>query len=40
MRKKYSAPEVKITYVLLDIITYSEEDVWEGPAVDAGDETD
>ncbi len=35
MKKEYLAPEIKITYVSMDIITYSEEDVWEGPAVDA-----
>ncbi len=35
MKKEYSAPDIKVVIVSLDIITYSEEDVWEGPAVDA-----
>ena len=36
MKKEYFAPEVKITYVSLDIITYSETEEWEGPIIKAG----
>ena len=36
MKKEYIAPEVKITYVSLDIITYSETLEWEGPVIQAG----
>ena len=36
MKKEYFAPEVKITYVALDIITYSETQEWEGPIISAG----
>ena len=36
MKKEYFAPEVKITYISLDIITYSETEEWEGPIVGAG----
>ena len=41
MKKEYFAPEIKITYVSLDIITYSETEEWEGPIIKAGqDEQD
>ena len=36
MKKNYFAPEVKITYVSLDIITYSEDMEWDGPIIAAG----
>ena len=36
MKKEYFAPEIKITYVSLDIITYSETEEWEGPIVKEG----
>ena len=36
MKKEYFAPEIKITYVSLDIITYSETVEWEGPIIGAG----
>ena len=36
MKKEYFAPEIKITYVSLDIITYSETEEWEGPIISAG----
>ena len=36
MKMEYSTPEVKITYVSLDIITYSETEKWEGPVIEAG----
>ena len=38
MKKNYYAPEVKITYVDADIITYSETEEWEGPILKAADE--
>ena len=31
MKKNYYAPEIKITYVDADIITYSETEAWDGP---------
>ena len=37
MKKNYFAPEVKITYVDADIITYSETEEWEGPILSAAD---
>ena len=41
MKKNYYAPEVKITYVSADIITYSETEEWDGPIIGAGlDEED
>lgn len=36
MKKNYYAPEVKITYVDADIITYSETEEWDGPMISAG----
>ena len=36
MKKKYYAPEIKITHVSVDIITYSETEEWEGPVIGAG----
>ena len=36
MKKKYYAPEIKTTYVSVDIITQSETEEWEGPVIGAG----
>lgn len=36
MKKKYYAPEIKITSISVDIITYSETEEWEGPVISAG----
>ena len=36
MKKNYYTPEVKITYVSADIITYSETEEWDGPIIGAG----
>ena len=38
MKKEYLAPEVRIIYVALDIITYSETEEWEGPVIKAGED--
>ena len=38
MKKNYYAPEVKITYVSADIITYSETEEWEGPIIQAAED--
>ncbi len=37
MKNKYFAPEIKITYVDADIITYSETEEWDGPIIEAAD---
>ena len=37
MKKKYFAPEIKITYVDADIITYSETEEWNGPMIEVDD---
>ena len=36
MKEKYYASEIRITRVLVDIITYSETEEWEGPIISAG----
>lgn len=38
MKKNYYAPEIKITYVDADIITYSETEEWEGPIIKAAED--
>ncbi len=35
-KKTYSAPDVAVLYVSIDVITYSETEEWEGPAINAG----
>ncbi len=35
MKKEYLSPEIKLTYVENDIITYSETEEWKGPAIEA-----
>ena len=36
MKERYLTPEIKITYISKDIITYSETAEWEGPIIKAG----
>ncbi len=33
MKKEYSTPEIKVTYVPADIITFSEQEEWTGPMI-------
>ena len=35
MKERYLTPEIKITYISKDIITYSETEEWEGPIIKA-----
>ncbi len=37
-KKMYLSPDMVVMYVEKDVITYSEEDEWNGPVVDAGNE--
>jgi hypothetical protein len=39
MKKEYFAPEIKVMLIQTDIITYSETDEWEGPVIQAGQDT-
>lgn len=36
MKEKYCSPEIKVTHISVDIITYSETEEWEGPIISAG----
>ena len=36
MKKEYLSPEIKLTLVSRDIITYSETEEWEGPMIKSG----
>lgn len=41
MKNEYLSPEIILTKVSRDIITYSEEEEWDGPIIKAGlDEDD
>ena len=40
MKKEYLSPEIKLTLVSRDIITYSETEEWEGPVINAGQNDD
>ncbi len=33
MKKEYSTPEIKVTYISADIITFSEQEEWTGPMI-------
>ena len=37
MKKNYYAPEVEIIFAEIDIFTYSEDEEWEGPMIEAAD---